>query len=146
VLELRRRSGRQMERAGTASARCRAGVGLGYCLLKMVAIAGRWFGADFDVWSSLVAPASASAGALFVAGFSLPALGARLAAYRSYRRRYPLWYDLATPFPEMVLDPPSWSWRERWLPRGCVFGWSVRSLKSATADWLSCRILMTVLP
>ena len=99
-----------------------AGFGIVYCLLKMVAVAGRWLGADLDVLSSVVAPASASTAALFVAaGFSLPALSARLAAYRSYRRLYPLWYALATAFPEVVLDPPSGSWGERWLPKRLSF-------------------------
>lgn len=99
-----------------------AGFGLGYCLLKLIAIAGRWFGADLDALSTEVAPASASVGALFVAaGFSLPALGARLAVYRSYRRLYPLWYALATAFPEVVLDPPSGAWLERWLPKRLRF-------------------------
>ncbi|MFE2412718.1 MAB_1171c family putative transporter [Kitasatospora sp. NPDC059408] len=63
--------------------------------------------------SSIGAPLSASVSALlFSVGFTMPAWGEGLdrlreiaVSYRAYKRLYPLWHDLATAFPELVLLP-----------------------------------------
>lgn len=81
--------------------------------------------------SSIGAPLSASVSAmLFSVGFTMPAWGEGLDrlrelanTYRAYKRLYPLWHDLATAFPELVLLPPN----ERQQP------WSARALLTRPA-------------
>ncbi|MEE1788396.1 hypothetical protein PUR71_36680 [Streptomyces sp. SP17BM10] len=81
--------------------------------------------------SSIAAPLSASVSALlFSVGFTMPAWGEGLdrlrelaVTYRAYKRLYPLWHDLATAFPELVLLPPN----DRQQP------WSARALLTRPA-------------
>ncbi|MEU8510497.1 MAB_1171c family putative transporter [Kitasatospora sp. NPDC048722] len=81
--------------------------------------------------SSIGAPLSASVSALlFSVGFTMPAWGEGLdrlreiaVSYRAYKRLYPLWYDLATAFPELVLLPSN----DRQQP------WSARALLAPPA-------------
>ncbi|MGW2248776.1 MAB_1171c family putative transporter [Kitasatospora sp. NPDC001660] len=116
-------------RRGLLTVALGAWFGLGYGVPKVANMVWDLFGPSplHDV-SSIAAPLSASVSAmLFSIGFTMPGWGAgasRLkdlaAAYRSYTRLYPLWCDLATAFPELVLFTPN----ERQEP------WSVRDLLS----------------
>ncbi|MEW2417217.1 MAB_1171c family putative transporter [Streptomyces sp. NPDC046866] len=72
---------------------------LAFGVLKAVAVAARWLGADLDVLSTSAAPPAGSIGAgLGTCGFLMPLVGPRLEetwlAWRSYRRMYPLWRAL----------------------------------------------------
>ena len=102
--------------------------GLGYAVPKAVNMVWDFFGSSpLHYVSSVVAPMSASvAAALFAVGFTLPAWGAGVsrsrefaAAFRSYRRLYPLWHAIAEQFPDVVLFPP--------VPRSTR--WTVRDLR-----------------
>ena len=102
--------------------------GLGYSVPKVVNMVWDLLApSPLHYVSSVVAPMSASvAAALFAVGFTMPAWGAGasnvrafLASYRSYRRLYPLWSDIAQQYPDVVLFPPT--------PRDTR--WNVRNLR-----------------
>ncbi|WP_070195825.1 MAB_1171c family putative transporter [Streptomyces oceani] len=79
---------------------------------KLVAVAARLAGTDWDVLSSQIAPVFATLGlVLSAAGYALPAWGDRLTEargrvtrYRAYRDLYPLWDAMRRAVPAIV--PP----------------------------------------
>ena len=90
-----------------------AAISLGYSLFKIVALGDRWRGGrgDLDVLSNMVGRMLASVGAMtMAAGVLLPVLGApllrwtrQLAHLRLHWALEPLWRELTTAFPEIVL-------------------------------------------
>ncbi|WP_424891063.1 MAB_1171c family putative transporter [Streptomyces sp. XH2] len=79
-------------------------LGLFYCLCKLTGFVLTWMGHDAYWLSNGVAPMSASVAALLVLlGFSLPAAGPRVAAWRRLRRLQPLWQDVTAHAPEVTL-------------------------------------------
>ncbi|MEV7025419.1 MAB_1171c family putative transporter [Kitasatospora sp. NPDC093558] len=106
--------------------------GLGYGVPKILNMLWDQIGTSpLHTVSSIAAPLSASVSALlFSVGFTMPAWGEGadrlrdlVVSYRAYKRLYPLWHDLATAFPELVLLPPN----DRQQP------WSARALLARPA-------------
>lgn len=99
-----------------------AGFALGYCALKVAAVAGALAGWDTAQLSTSWAPVSASVGALIIAvGITVPALEPRLEplATARYRRHalgelQPLWQALYQASPTIALDPTDAGRRHRW--------------------------------
>jgi hypothetical protein len=98
-----------------------AGLALGYCALKVAAVAGALADWDTADLSTTWAPVSASLGALIIAvGITIPALEPRLEPLTAalYRRRalnelQPLWQALYQASPAIALDPTD-AGRRRW--------------------------------
>ncbi|MBT2387082.1 MAB_1171c family putative transporter [Streptomyces sp. ISL-11] len=87
-------------------------LGLLYCLCKLVGFVLSWAGHDAYWLSNGVAPMSASVAALLVLlGFSLPAAGPRVSAWRRLRRLQPLWRAVTAHAPEVTIDEHRWSAR-----------------------------------
>ncbi|QLE74886.1 hypothetical protein FGW37_27765 [Streptomyces rectiverticillatus] len=79
-------------------------LGLLYCLCKLVGFVLTWAGHDVYWLSNGVAPMSASVAALLVLlGFSLPAAGPRVSAWRRLHRLQPLWQAVTAHAPEVTL-------------------------------------------
>ncbi|GAA4664870.1 hypothetical protein GCM10023347_16200 [Streptomyces chumphonensis] len=86
---------------------------LGFCVAKLLAVAARWAGRDWDALNTEVAPALAVVGLLMSAlGYALPVGGEklsgardRLARRRAYRALFPLWNALRAATPAIV--PPA---------------------------------------
>lgn len=100
------RRGLRLIVAGAVGALC-------FSIAKTVAVAARWFGADWDGLSTHVAPAFATLGLVISAvGYALPAWGeyltrmrGRADRYHAYRDLYPLWDALRRATPAIV--PPA---------------------------------------
>ncbi|RAG86142.1 hypothetical protein DN069_08155 [Streptacidiphilus pinicola] len=106
--------------------------GEGYSVPKIVNMVWDQIGpSPLHTVSSVVAPMSASvSAALFSLGFTMPAWGAGYArlreltvAYRRYQRIYPLWHDVATTLPGIVLFQSAprttrWTFRNAWRLAG----------------------------
>ncbi|MCD9141115.1 MAB_1171c family putative transporter [Streptomyces albireticuli] len=87
-------------------------LGLLYCLCKLVGFVLSWTGNELYWLSNGVAPMSASVAALLVLlGFSLPAAGPRVSAWRRLRRLDPLWRSVTAHAPEVTIDENRWSAR-----------------------------------
>ncbi|MFI1797580.1 MAB_1171c family putative transporter [Streptomyces sp. NPDC020379] len=87
-------------------------LGLLYCLCKLIGFVLSWGGHEAYWLSNGVAPMSASIAALLVLiGFSLPAAGPRVAAWRRLRRLQPLWQDVTAHAPEVTLVERRWGGR-----------------------------------
>ncbi|MGW1077272.1 MAB_1171c family putative transporter [Streptomyces sp. NPDC002537] len=87
-------------------------LGLLYCLCKLVGFVLSWAGHELYWLSNGVAPLTASVAALLVlTGFSLPAAGPRVAAWRRLRRLQPLWQDVTAHAPEVTLAERRWAGR-----------------------------------
>ncbi|MEU2870822.1 MAB_1171c family putative transporter [Streptomyces olivoreticuli] len=87
-------------------------LGLLYCLCKLVGFVLSWAGHEAYWLSNGVAPMSASVAALLVlVGFSLPAAGPRVAAWRRLRRLQPLWQDVTAHAPEVTISGHRWTGR-----------------------------------
>ncbi|MGG2460010.1 MAB_1171c family putative transporter [Streptomyces sp. RGM 3693] len=87
-------------------------LGLIYCACKVIGFALSWAGHPALWLSNGVAPLSASVAAILVlAGFSLPAAGPRVAAWRRLRRLTPLWRTVTAQTPEVTMDGSRWSGR-----------------------------------
>ncbi|MFI7098979.1 MAB_1171c family putative transporter [Streptomyces sp. NPDC050161] len=80
-------------------------LGLLYCACKLTGFALSWAGHPAPWLSNGVAPLSASVAAILVlAGFALPAVGPRAAAWRRLRRLTPLWRLVTAQAPEVTMD------------------------------------------
>ncbi|WP_274912248.1 MAB_1171c family putative transporter [Streptomyces sp. WZ-12] len=87
-------------------------LGLVYCACKVIGFSLSWTGHPAHWLSNGVAPLSASVAALLVlTGFSLPAAGPRVAAWRRLRRLTPLWRTVTAQTPEVTMDGSRWSGR-----------------------------------
>ncbi|GAA0493832.1 MAB_1171c family putative transporter [Streptomyces sp. NPDC046215] len=87
-------------------------LGLLYCLCKLVGFVLTWAGHDVYWLSNGVAPMTASVAALLVLlGFSLPAAGPRVAAWRRMHRLEPLWQAVTAHAPEVTLTERRWTGR-----------------------------------
>ncbi|MFK0290374.1 MAB_1171c family putative transporter [Streptomyces sp. NPDC090442] len=87
-------------------------LGLVYCACKVIGFGLSWTGHPAHWLSNGVAPLSASVAALLVlTGFSLPAAGPRVAAWRRLRRLTPLWRTVTAQTPEVTMDGSRWSGR-----------------------------------
>ncbi|KUL48311.1 hypothetical protein ADL22_09340 [Streptomyces sp. NRRL F-4489] len=85
-------------------------LGLVYCACKVIGFALSWAGHPALWLSNGVAPLSASVAALLVlTGFSLPAAGPRVAAWRRLRRLTPLWRTVTAQNPEVTMDGSRWT-------------------------------------
>ncbi|MCB5912120.1 MAB_1171c family putative transporter [Streptomyces pinistramenti] len=84
-------------------------LGLVYCACKLTGFALSWAGHPARWLSNGVAPLSASVAAILVlAGFALPAVGPRAAAWRRLRRLTPLWRLVTAQAPEVTMDGAPW--------------------------------------
>ncbi|MEW1654912.1 MAB_1171c family putative transporter [Streptomyces sp. NPDC093707] len=87
-------------------------LGLVYCACKVIGFVLSWAGRPAPWLSNGVAPLSASVAAILVlAGFSLPAAGPRVAAWRRLRRLTPLWRTVTELTPEVTMDDGRWTGR-----------------------------------
>ncbi|GAU69014.1 hypothetical protein SSP35_10_00430 [Streptomyces sp. NBRC 110611] len=87
-------------------------LGLVYCACKVIGFVLSWTGHPALWLSNGVAPLSASVGAILVlAGFALPAVGPRVAAWRRLRRLSPLWRTVTAQTPEITMERSAWPLR-----------------------------------
>lgn len=107
-----RRIGRSWLSKGLRTLAAGCWLGLLYCLCKLTGFVLSWAGHEVYWLSNGVAPMSASVAALLVLlGFSLPAVGPRVAAWRRLRRLQPLWEEVTAHAPEVTIEESRWSGR-----------------------------------
>ncbi|MDG4830867.1 hypothetical protein O7627_16340 [Solwaraspora sp. WMMD1047] len=100
-------AGRPWLRRGLWAILVGVGLGVGFDVCKLAAVAARWAGADLDALSTVVAPALAGLGTITIAtGFVLPVVGERLSRpvgrAAAYRALHPLWEALRRSTPSIV--------------------------------------------
>ncbi|WAP54216.1 MAB_1171c family putative transporter [Streptomyces sp. S465] len=85
-------------------------LGLAYCACKLIGFVFSWAGRELYWLSNGVAPLTASVAALLVlAGFAIPAVGPRAAAWRRFRRLRPLWREVTAQAPEVSMGRSRWT-------------------------------------
>ncbi len=90
--------------------------GLGYSVLKVVAVAATWLGGDLAVVSTVAAPVSATVGASVMAvGYVLPSMSRLLRRWRARRYLRPMLQALRPLDPELVRNTRLESAEYRWL-------------------------------